>query len=76
MMSNDALRDHVHELTEQLFIIEAEARQELEQLREENERLVNLARAFERRVTCPQCGWPYHDRACGPTHAAVWSMIS
>lgn len=26
----------------------------------------------EQRVICSQCGEPYHERACGPTHALIW----
>ena len=39
-------------------------------------RLRSLLREWEPRVTCPQCGQRYRDRACGPTHAAVWALVT
>ena len=37
----------------------------------EARRLRDLLQAWEPRVTCPQCGQRYAERACGPTHALL-----
>lgn len=51
------------------------ATEELRHLRTRNVDLLELLRAWEPRVICPQCGSRYTARACGPTHAVVAGLL-